>query len=353
MKRVCAALAAVAFLVSVAGGGWLGYPVPDGVTYFSSVTTNNNGFGCATGAVNHSPGAVELEAGTWKIVSAPPYYMTRASVARDGTLYAIDTHGTGNIWRLAASGGYWNVVVTGGFIGVSKFYAVAAVGAREFWAFGVDNSGDGKIVHFENDMPGAIFDLGRVSVGSEGAAHTRLVLPRTANPSGEVYFAVNARSTEFGQAGWYLFVLKPSGALTYHRLPQTGTGDSCDGLAAYSPGNVRVAMTVGLNQTRIYSFDGREFVLRLTLPERVALKVYPSPSDGWGVTYTNRVYHWSDSGFSDVLVFDGVVRDLDMIDGQSGWAVGGDGTGLPKLWRYRSNPNITPTSLGRVKALFR
>jgi hypothetical protein len=355
MNKGVAAFICAAVMVAGAKADWERGRVPAGITYLNGVTVNNAGIGCATGTVeNNMPGVIKLKAGVWRLTSAPPYVLTQSSASPDGTLYAVDMHGLGVVWRLAANGGYWNTVVTGGFIGVHKYYAVAALGPREVWAFGVDTDGLGKIAYFKNDMPDRIFNLGRVSQGSEGAAHTAIVAPRNANPSGEVYFAVNVRSTEFGKAGWYLFGLHPSGEMAHYLLPP-GTGYYCDGLAAYSPGEVRVAMTAdGGGHTRMYSLIGGEFALLLTIPERVTLEAYPSPNEGWGVTGKDRVYHWSDSGFSNVYVLDGDVRDLDMISALEGWAVGRAAqTGLPVLWHYSANPNIAPTSLGRVKALFR
>jgi hypothetical protein len=134
---------------------------------------------------------------------------------------------------------------------------------------------------------------------------------------------------------------------------------NCDGLAAYQAGEVRLTMTPygSMSGTVLLKFSNGAFTQLQTFPDRVLLKCYPSPSEGWGTTYTSKVYHWTDAGFSEFYTLPGEVDDLDFVNVNDGWAVGTYGSGsnaVPKMWHYTSSgAAVVPASLGRVKAAFK
>jgi hypothetical protein len=257
------------------------------------------------------------------------------------------------IYRLSPGAQYWQGIGDPFAVGLRNFEAVVGVGRYEYWAAGVRSTdGHGLVIYYLNDNPRQIFDLGRIDPYNQWACFV-LAAPRTANPSGEVYAIAMVRPELEPKGKYELSVLNPSGEVVSYDVPISATYH-CGGLVARAPGEVRVSFDCG--DSVIFAFANGKFTEVARYADRCDVKAYPTPSDGWGVSLREKVYHWTPAGPSEEYVLSGRVRDLDFITPGSGWAVGMkkvEGEWVGMMWRYTSDVSITPTSLGRVKALFR
>ncbi len=332
---------------------WKEYPF-DYPPYVISVTTvavNAGGCGYALTAaytdIIPAP-LLELKAGVWTKLNAPPTPMARISIANDNTLYATDQNGSGVVYRFVPPNSWLDVGIPVNY-GFSRFNDVAAVSVNAWWATADGSSGDG-VVYFEAGHPAKVWNLGETNVSSH-----YIIVPQTGNPSGEAYVMMKVWSFSYNSYRWALFVLKPTGGYSQYWVPVDSS--VCDGLAAYVAGEVRFILTPNAGgPSYLYSWKNGAFTQLQTFPERVVLQCYTSPSEGWGTTYGPKVYHWSDGGFTDTETLNGTVKDLDMVSAYDGWAVGNYGSGssiVPRMWHYTSGAAVVPTSLGRVKAAFK
>jgi hypothetical protein len=232
------------------------------------------------------------------------------------------------------------------------FEAVVGVGPSEYWAAGVKTDGHGLVVCYENDQPRQIFDLGRIDPYNQSACFV-LAAPRTANPGGEAYAVAAVRPEMQPEGKYQLSVLNPSGEIASYDIP-IPSAYACGGLVARAPGEVRVSFNNG--DSFIFAFSNGKFSEVAHYQGRCDVKAYPTPDEGWGVSLQEKVYHWTTAGPSEEYVLSGWVLDLDFINPGSAWAVGkkrAGGVWVGMMWRYTSDVTVTPTSLGRVKALYR
>ncbi len=289
--------------------------------------------------------------GKWKKAPDPYERVVDLTVGRDGSCYGLPDGGM-TIWRLSPGAEYWQAVGDPFKVGIRCFEAVVGVGAREYWAAGVKTNGHGLVVYYKNDLPRQIFDLGLLDPLHLGAG-LRLVVPRSASPSGEAYAVAMVRPVIEPKGKYQLSVLDPSGEIASYEVP-ISTRYACGGLVARAPGEVRVSFNAG--DSVIFAFTNGKFTEVRRYPGRCDVTAYPAPNEGWGLSLRETVYHWTDYGPSEEYVLSGQARDLDFINPGSGWAVGKkqlEGTWVGIMWRYTSDVTVTPTSLGRVKALFR
>jgi hypothetical protein len=345
-------LATPAFAV----GTWEEYmPVRfEAVTCINDVAFNASGTGFA--ASNTLSGGTrnyvwKYARGEW--IKAPDPYekVARLTVGGDGSCYGL-AEGGRTIFRLSPGAQYWQGIGDPYAVGMERFVAVVGVGAREYWAAGrKKTNGHGLVIYYVNDQPHQIFDLGLLNPFHD--VSIRLDVPRSANPSGVAY----AVSTYYQgiQPEWEyrLYILEPSGEISYYKIP-ISTGYACGGLVARSPGDVLVSFNRG--SSVIFAFANGKFTEVARYPGRCDVRAYTTSNEGWGVSYQETVYHWTNAGPSEKYVLSGRVRDLDFLTPRSGWAVGRkeiEGEWVGMMWRYTRDVVVTPTSLGCVKALFR
>lgn len=337
---------------------WKDYPiaVPSQYNHFYTVAVSVNGVGYAFATDGHNNGKqylLKLRTGQWTPGTAPPVSLARPSVSPDGTLYSIDTSRSGNVYRY--EGESWKIVALPKRFALEVFERVAAVGPHEFWAQGTTAEGYVIVVYFQNDQPYKVFYLGQL-VEPHGGATASMAVPRTAAPNGDCYIAIQASNNPFNNYRWMLFVLRSDGNFAGYAFPLDQY--LCDGISIYQGGNVRIMLTANSNaDSRLFSFAGGVFREVAIFPERVRLASYPTPVDGWGRHYPNRIYHWTAGAIAPAVTIDGTVSALDMVSGTEGWAVGSkmvNGESRPAMWHYSDvEPSLTPTSLGRVKAAFK
>jgi hypothetical protein len=291
--------------------------------------------------------------GKWKKAPDPYERVVRLTVGSNGSCYGL-AEGGHTIYRLPPGGQYWQGIGDPFAVGMRRFRAAVGISPHEYWAAGVrSKDGHGLVIHYVNDKPRQIFDLGCLDPNNIGASF-KIAAPRTANPSGEVYAVAIVRPGEEPTGRFQLSVLRPSGEITHYDVP-ISSGYACGGLVARAPGEVRVSFNRA-GESIIFAFANGKFTEVARYADRCDVKAYPTPSDGWGVSLREKVYHWTPAGPSEEYILSGYVRDLDFINAGSGWAVGKkkvEGEWVGMMWRYTSEVSITPTSLGRVKALFR
>jgi len=104
---------------------------------------------------------------------------------------------------------------------------------------------------------------------------------------------------------------------------------------------------------KLYHWEGVAWAPVAT-PTAKAIRemAFNGPTDGWAVCDGGVILHYNGVEWSAVTSTPPTAADfsgLSMWSAQSGWAVGGDGT----IYEYRNYPNVTPSSLGRVKAALR
>jgi hypothetical protein len=346
------ALATAAFAV----GTWEEYKPEcfEAVTNISDVAFNAAGTGFA--ASNTQAGGKrnyvwKYARGEW--IKAPDPYekVARLTVGSDGSCYAL-AEGGRTIFRLSPGAQYWQSIGDPYTVGMDRFVAVVGVGAREYWAAGRKKTdGHGLVIYYLNDQPRQIFDLGLLNLYND--VSIQLDIPRSASPGGEAY-AVSTYYSGIQPEGEYrLYVLKPSGEISNYKVP-ISTRYACGGLVARAPGVLLVSFHIG--DSIIFAFLNGIFTELARYPGRCDVRAYPASNEGWGVSYQETVYHWTNAGPSEKYVMSGRVRDLDFINPGSGWAVGQKQVGsvwVGMMWRYTSDVAVTPTSLGCVKALFR
>jgi hypothetical protein len=351
-------VAKVFLAASAFAGTWTEYPVtfPPTITAITDLSVNDAGSGGAlpSGPYEAVGPTLGLNNGTWSYYATPPKRIAYSSTADDGTIYAVDGGTSPSyLWRLKLPGS-WEIAAYATDYGFGRFTGVAGVNANSWWAV-ADGGGAGKddgVVYFEQGKPAKVWKFGDTTT-----AEHFIVIPRVADPTGEAYAMLKLLVASYNDSRWCLFVLNPSGEYSGYVAP-TGNMVGCDGLAAYQPGDVRLMLTpYSSGASLLYKFSNGTFTLLETFPERVILRSYPSPSEGWGTTNTSKVYHWTDAGFSSTYTLPGDVLDLDFVNVNDGWAVGAYGSGsdrVPKMWHYTSSgATVVPSSLGRVKAAFK
>ena len=357
MKKALIVLCVVPAL-TIAVRTWKEYPValPEWCTSIYAVAVNAGGVGYAFASDGNVPGRqylLNLRNGVWTPGVPPPANLAYPCVAADGAVYAIDNGGRGTIYR--SEGSYWEKAAVPGPVGLDVFDGVAAVSRTEYWAYGTTTRGVVLAFYFQNDKVTRVFDLGRLSEAHYSSTPT-IAVPRAASPNGDCYLVVQASDNPFNSNRWMLYILRTDGTFAGYPFPLNNY--YCDGLSVYQPGDVRVMLTVNSgNESRLYAFAGGVFREIGTFPERVHLESYPSPTEGWGKHWPSRIYHWTGGAVTPADTVNGHVSDLDMVGPTEGWAVGcrvTNGVYTPVMWHYSdSEPSLTPTSLGRVKAAFR
>jgi hypothetical protein len=346
---------------TVMAGEWVEYEPPPPVSLnirVHNLAVNQAGLGYATCAGGGVPAEfLKLEDGEWQSLAQPPVMPVHLSITRDGTLYALDSYGSGNIWRYSVAG-CWTRVLTPGGVGLVKFKRVAGVGPDEFWALGSSPDAHAVVAYYRDGGVARLYDLGRYRTDPHLSTLGHIVVPRVENPGAEAYVAFQMNENEMWPSKWVLAVLKPEGGYSFYPIPR-GEGYHVEGFVAYRPGEVRVGMVKNGagGPTYLYAFENGRFREIAYYAERVVLKCYVTPSDGWGTSYTNKIYHWTTAGPGEFYTLSGTVNDLGMVNVNDGWAGGykeiPGGKTKAMLWRYTGNPAVTPTSLGRVKAMFR
>jgi hypothetical protein len=359
MRLAGAVLITVAFTtVAFAIGTWEEYK-PESFEHVSGigeVAFNASGIGFAASSTlsgGNRNYTWKYSRGKWKKAPDPYERVVRLTIGPNGSCYGL-AEGGHTIYRLPPGAQYWQGIGDPFAVGMRRFEAVVGVGRYEYWAAGVKGAnGHGLVIHYVNDKPRQIFDLGCLDPNNKTAAF-KIAAPRTANPSGEIYAVAIVRPGEEPTGRFQLSVLKPSGEITHYAVPISG-GYGCGGLVARAPGEVRVSFHSAGNSI-IFAFANGKFTEVARYADRCDVKAYPTPSEGWGLSYREKVYHWTPAGPSEEYMLSGYVYDLDFINAGSGWAVGKkqvEGEWVGMMWRYTSDVSITPTSLGRVKALFR
>ncbi len=358
MRLPGAVITAVAFgTAAFAVGTWEEYKPEsfESVSSIGDVAFNATGTGFAASSIlsgGKRNYVWKYGRGKWKKAPDPYERISRLTIGGDGSCYGLPDGGR-TIFRLSPGAQYWQGIGDPFAVGMDRFRAVVGVGPREYWAAGREKTnGHGLVIYYVNDQPWQIFDLGLLNPYHDVSIW--LTVPRSANPSGEAY----AVSTYYQgiQPEWEyrLYILKPSGEISYYKIP-ISKGYTCGGLVARAPGEVRVSFNRA-GDSVIFAFANGKFTEVARYADRCDVKAYPTPSEGWGVSLREKVYHWTPAGPSEEYVLSGRVRDLDFINPGSGWAVGKkqvEGEWVGMMWRYTSEVSITPTSLGRVKALFR
>jgi hypothetical protein len=165
---------------------------------------------------------------------------------------------------------------------------------------------------------------------------------------------MKASGNPFNNNIWMVWRLQTNGTATAYPFPLEN--HTCDGIVGYETGSVKIMLTAYSGASRLYNFSDGIFREILTFPERVRMQCYTSPSDGWGLTSYSRIYHWAGGVLMPSVTLDGDLSDLDMVSATEGWAGGHktkNGIRTPTLWHYFDYEDITPTSLGRVKAVFK
>lgn len=127
----------------------------------------------------------------------------------------------------------------------------------------------------------------------------------------------------------------------------TSTNFYC--IYALSPYNVWVGGDAG----RLYHYEGFQWALTYT-PVNAAIRemAFTSPIDGWAVCDDGYVIHYDGYNWTRAIINPPTTRSfcgLAMLSAEVGWAVGKTGM----MYYYTPNVNVTGTSLGRVKALYR
>jgi hypothetical protein len=359
MKAFGTVVITVAFATAAfAIGTWEEYKPEsfEAVTSIGDVAFNASGTGFASSSTlsgGNRNYTWKYSRGKWKKAPEPYVRVVDLTVGRNGSCYGLPEGGH-TIYRLSPSAQYWQGIGDPFAVGLRRFEAAVGIGRREYWAAGVrSKDGHGLVIHYVNDKPRQIFDLGRLDPDNKSAAF-KIAAPRIANPSGEVYAVAIVRPGEEPTGRFQLSVLRPSGEITHYVVPISG-GYGCGGLVARAPGEVRVSFH-SASESIIFAFANGKFTEVARYADRCDVKAYPTPSDGWGVSLREKVYHWTPAGPSEEYILSGWVRDLDFINPGFGWAVGRkkiEGEWVGMMWRYTSDVSITPTSLGRVKALFR
>jgi len=359
MKKLTALV--IATVTAAFAGDWTEYPleIPPTITSVGRIAVNDAREGYAfTGGPHSVVGPLlSLEGAGWKLLSPPPVNMAYPSLTRDGTLYAVDDASSRSLWRFLKPD-VWERVATPGEIGMVKFVRVVGVGPNDFWVLGGTTDCQVVAAHYSGGGPRDIYHLGRYS-SSQLRVLGDLAVPRAENPGLEAYVALQTLENGIWPAKWVLAVLKPDGRYSFYPIPRGDEAYHVDGFVAYRPGEVRVGMVKNgaAGPTYIYAFENGRFTEIAYYAERVVLKCYVTPADGWGTSYTNKVYHWTTSGPGEFYTLSGTVNDLGMVDVNDGWAGGykrlPGGETKAIMWHYTGNPAVTPTSLGRVKAMFR
>jgi hypothetical protein len=356
MKTLLTIIAATVLAVTAYGvGTWYEYkPVTlEQVSFITDVAFNEAGTGFAASSTlsGGRRGYVwKYTRGEWRTITAPYDVITHLTVGRDGSCYGRDGHR--RIWRLNPGAQYWQIIGDAGKVGLLGYEAAVGVGPREFWAGGVKANGHGLIVYYENDQPRQTFDLGLVDP-YHGTIQLLLAIPGQVSPSGEASAVTTFYPGIQPEGEYRLYVLKTSGEISYYKVP-ISTQYACGGLVVRAPGDVLISFNNG--DSFIFAFSNGKFTEVAYYADRCDVKAYPAPNDGWGVSYRDKVYHWTSSGPSEEYILSGRVLGLDFINAGSGWAVGSkeiEGVRVAMMWRYTDDVAIKATSLGRVKALFR
>jgi hypothetical protein len=362
VKKIIPIVLAAAFPALSSAGQWSEYPItlPTRYETIRAMAVNYAGIGYATvgGQYEFNGPLLKLENGEWQPLEPPPVDMAYLSITPEGTLYAIDNYGSGNVWRYSSAGRHWNCVLTPGAAGLVKFKRVAGVGPDEFWALGSSPDAHAIVAYYRDGGVARLYDLGRYRTDPHLSTLGHIVAPRVENPGAEAYVAFQMNENEMWPSKWVLAVLKPEGGYSFYPIPR-GEGYHVEGFVAYRPGEVRLGMVKNgaAGPTYIYAFENGRFREIAYYAERVVLRCYVTPSDGWGTSYTNKVYHWTTAGPGEFYILSAVVKDVGMVNVNDGWAGGYErlpgGVTKAIMWHYTDNPAVTPTSLGRVKAVFR
>ncbi len=117
---------------------------------------------------------------------------------------------------------------------------------------------------------------------------------------------------------------------------------------ALSPTNVWVGGSGG----RLYHYEGYTWA-QVSTPTSNAIRemAFNGANDGWAVCDKGTVIHYDGVGWSIINISPPTTENfsgMNMLGTTGGWAVGTAGT----IYEYRNNPDVAPTSLGRVKAMF-
>lgn len=347
-------------VVSAAVSTWKDYPVlvPEWCVGVYELAVNSTGEGYAfihDGVNTGQQYLLHLRNGVWTPSTPPPVHLARPSIAADGTVYGVDDRGSGAVYR--CRGTSWEKVAECVPFGLRVFEGAAAVSSQEFWAFGATARGVIVAVYFRGGKAEQIYRLGQM-VPAEYLGLCSIAVPRTSSPNGDCYLVIYASDNPFGSSRWILYVLKTDGS--FYGYPIPADGNYCDGLSIYQPGDVRIMLTEiwPVSGSHLYGFANGVFREIMTFPERVHLESYPTPADGWGLSFArNAIYHWTGGALTPAVPVDGTLVCLSMASATEGWAGGLRGTSrarTPALWHYSdAEPSLTPTSLGRVKGAFK
>jgi len=352
---ISAALTTAAFAV----GTWEEYKPEsfEAVTSIGDVAFNASGTGFAASSTlsgGNRNYTWKYSRGEWRKAPDPYERVVDLTVAHDGSCYGLPEAGL-TICRLSPGAQYWQHIGDPFAVGLRRFETAVGIGPHEYWAAGVKSAnGHGLVIYYDNDQPRQTFDLGLLDPNNQTAGFL-IAAPRAATPSGEVYVVAIVRPSEEPNKGRFqLSILKPSGEISHYDAP-ISEGYACGGLVARAPGEVLVSFNTA-GDSVIFSFSNGKFTEVARYADRCDVKAYPTPSEGWGVSYREKVYHWTTAGPSEEYSLSGYVYDVDFINAGSGWAAGKkqvEGVWVGMMWRYTDEVNVTPTSLGRVKALFR
>ncbi|HUU57472.1 MAG TPA: hypothetical protein VMW93_09030, partial [bacterium] len=215
-------------------GVWVEYEPPEGGgvnAWIGGLAVNQAGLGYATCPRTGGGDFLKLENGEWQLLGQPPVFPVHLSITADGTLYAMDSHGSGNIWRYSATG-CWACVLTPGGVGAVKFKGVAGVGPDEFWALGSNRDARAIVAYYRNGGVAQIYDLGRYRTDPNLSTLGHIVAPRAENPGAEAYVALQTLENEIWPAKWVLAVLKPDGRYSFYPIPRGDEEFHVEGLVA-------------------------------------------------------------------------------------------------------------------------
>ncbi len=110
---------------------------------------------------------------------------------------------------------------------------------------------------------------------------------------------------------------------------------------------------VGGTNGSLYHYDGVSWA-RVYTPtsQTIPDMSFPHTVAGWAVCDGGTILRYKDGRWKKESINPPTNKDfsgIDMVSAKNGWAVGAGGI----IYEYRSFPAVSPTSLGRVKALFR